>query len=103
MDSDEFGPMDGNVVHVDEEEAARLLVTEDAVGFTKVEPKKAKLKTQPPTTKFQGPSPSPTIPSTHPRDPRTQIKTLNLTTKPSTAPKQIHDLMSIITIECLPH
>jgi hypothetical protein len=35
MEVDEFGPMDGNVVQVDPEEAARLLGTEKHNGFIK--------------------------------------------------------------------
>jgi hypothetical protein len=41
MDMDEFGPMDGKVVHVNEEEFACLLGTEESDGFIKVEPKRA--------------------------------------------------------------
>ena len=118
---DEFGPLDQDPDQaMDEDEAASLLAMDDSVldedvsSLPDVGPKAISYKDQPktqpksqpkPQTKSllivplrsppspvpHGSQPSPSVPLTHPQDPRTQAKTLT-PVKPIPSPKIIQPL-----------
>ena len=71
MDIDEFGPMDNNLVTMDDEEVASLLAVEED-GFIKVASNKVKPKPQPKSQPIHPnrPTSSPIVPNCPPQYPQ---------------------------------